>query len=960
MNNHSKKKLDKFLEKNKRKKENNDPYTHLRIGDPTFNVYGGSYYIKNEKDLREFYKLYHSKVFDNKQKEYMAEKQNKESGGPILIDLDFRYDMKKIVRQHGKHFIKDLLKLYLKGLKNLFNFKNEYVKIEVFVFERDNVYTDTAKNVIKDGIHIVIGLHCDHTIQTMLRETVMKTSRELFATLPLKNDIDDVFDAGISKGITPWQLYGSIKPGRKPYELKYIYNFEFNYNNKKMKIKKEKESFVDKKKGTMEILTKSSALYTEYPKFEILDKIKDEYNEMKQQKKKKKKVSQNNIVKNIMKNQPQSRDDLIILAKAAIEERINKSAKYSFLRDIHEYTMILSEKYYNPYNEWLQVGWALYNTSPCLFWTWMAFSAKSDKFDYSEIEKHSKMWYSNNNIEQGLTYKSIEYWCRTESPNQYEEIKKNGVSILLENTLSSFEYLMRGVKGFGGKKEVSDEGLDTDMAYLTYHIYRGKYVCVNMTKNIWYKFENHKWVENNQGVDLQEALSNDIHSLYIDQITKLKSEFCSIADDGDDEKMKSEHKRISKRILLSTKVSVKLRSRKNKKNILHECAVVFFDPEMMERLNENPNLLGFTNGVYDLKKMEFRDGLPEDYISLSTKWDYVPFDISDSYHKECKEEIDDFMEKLFPDDELRKYMWEHAASTLSGLNLNQKFNIYTGGGANGKSKFVNLLSKALGTYADTLDIGVVTHKKSGPGRPMPEITKLPGKRYICMDESTKGDVLNEGIIKQFTGGDRVEARGMYGIKMTQFIPQFEFVHTTNNLPEIKSRDHGTWRRLRQVPFKTKFVDPNEVPVNNIDPHSGNKVYVKDMTIEEKIEKWAPIFISMLIEIFKKTKGKVYDCDIVMDATNKYRYKQDILGNFICEMLENTGEPTDILKKKDVYKEFVEWYELDHNDKPPKSRDLYDAITEKIGESRFNNKHWSGVKIKSTYDEDSDSDDEMYG
>ena len=53
---------------------------------------------------------------------------------------------------------------------------------------------------------------------------------------------------------------------------------------------------------------------------------------------------------------------------------------------------------------------------------------------------------------------------------------------------------------------------------------------------------------------------------------------------------------------------------------------------------------------------------------------------------------------------------------------------------------------------------------------MPEITKLPGKRYICMDESTKGDILNEGIIKQFTGGDKVEARGMYNSKMTQFTP----------------------------------------------------------------------------------------------------------------------------------------------------------------------------------------------
>ena len=714
----------------------------------------------------------------------------------------------------------------------------------------------------------------------------------------------------------------------------------------------------------MDIILESSALNKTYPRLELLNNAKEEYLDVKKNTKKKKKVSKKSsgVKKVINNNAPDTIDDLKALAWNAIEEKINKSAKYTFLRDIHACAMELSEKYYNPYNEWIQVGWALYNTDHCLFWTWMAFSAKSNKFDFGEIENHRATWYNiSDNLEQCLTHKSIEYWCRQESPERYKEIKKNGISYLLENTLSSFEFLMRDAKGFKGKKEVSDEGLDTDMAYLTYHIYKDRYVCVNMGKNIWYKFDNHRWVENADGHDLQEALSNDIHSLYIDHMLKLKQDFCALADEEDDEKMKSEHKKISKRISLISKVSVKLRSRKNKKNIIGECSIVFFDPEMMERLNVNPNLLGFTNGVYDLKLSKFREGLPEDYISLSTNMDYNPYDEKNSEHVRIKKEIDDFMYKLFPEDELRKYMWEHAASSLSGLNINQKFNIYTGGGANGKSKFVNLLSKALGTYADTLDIGVVTHKRSGPGRPMPEITKLPGKRYICMDESTKGDILNEGIIKQFTGGDKVEARGMYNSKMTQFTPQFEFVHTTNNLPEIKSRDHGTWRRIRQVPFKTKFVDANEVPANNIDPHSGNKVYMKDTTIDEKIDIWAPVFMALLIEIFKKTKGKVNDCDIVMEATNKYRYKQDILGNFICEMIENTGQPNDILKKKGVYKEFVEWYELDHNDKPPKSRDLYDAITDKIGESRYNNKYWTGVKIKS-YEEDeseNESEDEMY-
>ena len=34
-------------------------------------------------------------------------------------------------------------------------------------------------------------------------------------------------------------------------------------------------------------------------------------------------------------------------------------------------------------------------------------------------------------------------------------------------------------------------------------------------------------------------------------------------------------------------------------------------------------LIGFDNGVYDLKMHMFRDGMPDDYIYLSTKQNYV-------------------------------------------------------------------------------------------------------------------------------------------------------------------------------------------------------------------------------------------------------------------------------------------------------------------------------------------------
>ena len=70
------------------------------------------------------------------------------------------------------------------------------------------------------------------------------------------------------------------------------------------------------------------------------------------------------------------------------------------------------------------------------------------------------------------------------------------------------------------------------------------------------------------------------------------------------------------------------------------------------------------------------------------------------------------MSQLFPNKDLLSYMWEHLASTLLGTNENQTFNIYTGSGANGKSKLVELMSIILGEYKGTVPITLVTQKRN--------------------------------------------------------------------------------------------------------------------------------------------------------------------------------------------------------------------------------------------------------
>jgi P4 family phage/plasmid primase-like protien len=173
-------------------------------------------------------------------------------------------------------------------------------------------------------------------------------------------------------------------------------------------------------------------------------------------------------------------------------------------------------------------------------------------------------------------------------------------------------------------------------------------------------------------------------------------------------------------------------------------------------------------------------------------------------HKAVIAEINQFFKELFPNEELCKYMWQHLASCLVGTNDNQAFNIYTGSGANGKSKLVELMSKCMGDYKATVPITLITGKRNSIGSTSSEIVQLKGIRYAVMQEPTKGDQINEGIMKELTGGDPLLGRALF-CDSEIFIPQFSLAVCTNALFEIRSNDDGTLRRMKLFDFLAKFI-----------------------------------------------------------------------------------------------------------------------------------------------------------
>ena len=120
------------------------------------------------------------------------------------------------------------------------------------------------------------------------------------------------------------------------------------------------------------------------------------------------------------------------------------------------------------------------------------------------------------------------------------------------------------------------------------------------------------------------------------------------------EKSKGKDKEAAKIALKLVDLTYQLKSTAFKDNIMKEAKELFYDKDFVNKLDTNLDIIGFENGIYDLKNGEFRDGRPEDYVSLSSLIDYVPIDECDP---KIVKEIQTFMGQVFVNTDVKMYMW---------------------------------------------------------------------------------------------------------------------------------------------------------------------------------------------------------------------------------------------------------------------------------------------------------------
>lgn len=577
------------------------------------------------------------------------------------------------------------------------------------------------------------------------------------------------------------------------------------------------------------------------------------------------------------------------------------------LKTIKLLEMISPEKAEN-HGTWMKVGWAIYNvcgSSKESLQLWIEFSKKCPtKFNLQEcINKWEKMHAG------GITIGTLIKFAREDSPDAYCRF--------------TFEEQKRNIYA-------SISGSNYDIAMLLYEEYKDIFRCSGGKR--WWVFDNHIWSRTEDGVLLYNKISTEL-------VSKFKNAKKEIKMDGQaniarnqlnpnytDSDMKVDSKNLENRLSSIDKLIIQLKSTRFKSNVMTECAALFYDLTFETKLDTNGTIIAFNNGVYELDTYMFRPGLSTDYLSKKMPIDYEDFDSNDpKVH-----DVYRYLETIFPDSSLREYFITVSSTLFRGGNKDKKVYVWTGEkGDNGKSVLDNLFEQMLGPYSVKLPTSLITGKRSQSGSATPELARIGnGVRRVVLQEPGNTDEMNIGILKELSGNDKFYARDLFqkGSEIREIIPMFQPILICNKPPSADSDDNATWNRIRVVPFESTFVKPEDLPAT-YEEQLLQKKFLMDTRFSEKIPHIIKAFAWVLLQRYKENQGVVvFEPHKVKMATDKYRASNDLVANFIHQMIDKDVGQDFSICLHDIYKAFKCWFiELNGKKNIPSSQALEEKL-----------------------------------
>lgn len=895
-----------------------------------------------DDDYNNFLKIYIKELKNNEDNVLHVMEQPMEIG-PLCLDFDFKQITPE--RTLSVDSIMHIIGIVNNIVAKYFNITNENT-LESYVMMKSEPFFNKKKMVYSDGFHLqypnlILSSADRFFIYHESRKEIIRQDlfSDVYSVLEKVNNYkkqtdletsDDSLDVSDSDEPTnnyyaltekekekindeifdpcviiknKWFLYGSgknIDGDINIYQLAYI--FDYNVDE------------IEEKPSVKELVKILSIRKPSNTSKQIKSKNSDEYNEIINEVKAKYIKKQTDKIFDINKLFKPSADNqenieantnkkILDYTKGNYNKNLTDTENIAYAKEL---VKLLSKDRAGPYEDWISVGWCLYNISPTLYPEFLEFSKLAGKkFDKSGCEK---VWEdcTKRSDRSGYTIPSLIKWAKEDSPDKFKELLRKKLNKTLDGR---------------------DLRTDFDVAHIVHEYYKYDYVCSGIDKRVWWEFVKNKWERMESAYSLSIRLSTELAL----EFAQLNADIVKMAVMEQGQAADILHKK-SKTI---NDLIFNLKKSAFKDRIIKEAAGLYIQKDFESKLDQNIYLVGFSNGVYDLKNRIFRKGEPDDLIRKNVGYDYKEFKRDDPVIKE----IEAFLESIQPEEDMRTYLGAYIASFLEGSNKDQKFMIWTGSGQNGKGSLIDLIDNTFnGTdegYFATLPPTVLTQKRGSSSAATPELATKFGKRVIVLQEPEGDDKINVGFMKNITGQDKIEARPLYGDPF-QYTPLFKLLLACNHLPAIPSDDGGTWRRIRVIDFMIKFTS---------NPQGPNERKT-DSKLREKMKKWNQAFMWILINvyypIYVENDGlDKLEPERVKTSTDKYKTDSNAILEYINENLEK--DETSDINFNDIYEAFKGWYVNGYNDKKPLQRKKFKEYFDNNGFKISNSNR--GIVIK---------------
>jgi phage/plasmid-associated DNA primase len=902
----------------------NGEHTHVSMGDVK-----GSWYLSSDKSS-EFYRAY-ANALEKGEKISIAEKPGEFV--PLLVDIDIKKEVDGKPNYGPDDFynhndIITVIKVFQKaisenldrrpGAKKLTNrnLRCIFLEKDLYIEEKDN-----NKFIVKKGIH----LHFPHLFLSKkdIKSSLMpKVKTMLDDAGPFKDFINSEETKMLSSSLIDdvsskcWLMYGSSKEGNNmPYKISKI----FDHNQNVISASKcfQTERCLDGTPITDANVEKElPRLLSINPKPDVISGKLFEVQEIQ--------ATLSDLLVPLRQDKRNLNEDGIKLS----DREIKKMKKI---------TSFLSSSRSDDYNQWWTVGITLFNigiSGKCedeALEAWKEFSCKSSKYDESQCDLTWFEMAKKNKPINARTMGSLIFMAKTDNRIATEKY-------LLREQMNLEEEEQRDIESV---KKLRIPVFDTEIAETFVSQHEDEYLNGNMG---WFKFNGTIWAGleaigrhiRPSLVSLSRAYINLIPALT--SLIKVETEddegyeadnrsACSTEWSTEGEDLGKITKIVNNKIKSINDLARKCQNNGPQMGIIKVIEDMIGIDNLSAKMDQANNLIAFTNGVYDLSMFNFRQGLPEDYI---TKQMNICYDITLTLESPKVIKMLNFFKKIFPDEELFEYFMLENCEMYFGGNRDKVLQIWTGEGDNGKSVTNKIIEDKFGKLAVKFPKGMVTGDTPKAGACFPELTRAQGGvRWAVIDEFAPDETINAGIIKNLTGGiDKLYARDIHqkGKDVIDIDPFFKLIFICNTIPNIRNPDTATWNRIRVIPFESTFKD-------NIDDFSTEeqikeKIFLKDTSFCEKdvIKELGEALSWYLLEIFvKKEKerikarqdGKSFNIKIplkVSEATELYKAQGNAIIDYFNDKFEKSDNDNDVINVKLYYQDFILWFSQTHANK----------------------------------------------